>query len=63
MKKFYALILTTACTICIFEPKIIKGKLPKKKSVIKPDIVSKRAKITDYYFYDFKKRRWIWSGK
>jgi len=70
MKNF----LLTLCTICIFEPKVIdftslnlnkklKAKRVVVKEIDKPDIVSRPARIEDYYNFNKKTGRWVWSGK
>ena len=36
---------------------LLGSKIPNRK----PDVVSQRAKISDYYIYDKKSRKWIWK--
>ena len=57
---------------CIMSPVSIRGTVKKHNPPVvykveipnrKPDVVSVRAKLEDYYRYDRKTKKWVWSGE
>lgn len=77
----YNYLLTTVCTICMFEPQVVTSLVKENNNKVskpsiylqktkgrvdpykgrKPDVVSIRASINDYYKYDSKTKRYVWS--